>query len=96
MGIEYWILKCPKFISHTEKQILKIQRRGQTLKNTMLKTKKKFLEIYMKFGLKIWLLLFFLQGYSEMKMKIKEQQRTLKGNKRKRRKEKNKIKFFPN
>ena len=75
MGTEYWILECPKFISHTEKQRLKIQSRGQTLKNTMLKTKtkpQKILEIYMKFGLKIGLLsFFFLQGYSEMKMKIK-------------------------
>ena len=73
MGIEYWILKCPKFISHTEKQRLKIQSRGQTLKNTILKKKtQKILEIYMKFGLKVGLLFFFLQGYSEMKMKIKE------------------------
>ena len=32
---------------------------------------QKILEIYMKFGLKIGLL-FFLQGYSVMKMKIKE------------------------
>ena len=76
MGTEYWILKCPKLISSTEKQRLKIQSRGQTLKNTMIKTKtktQKNLKIYMKFGLKIGLLLFF-QGYSEMKMKIKEQQ----------------------
>ena len=75
MGSEYWIVKCPKFISHTEKQRLKIQSRGQTLKNTILKTKTKtqnILEIYMKFGLKIGLLFFFLQGYSEVKMKIKE------------------------
>ena len=41
MGTEYWILKCPKFISHTEKQRLKIQSRGLTLKNTILKTKTK-------------------------------------------------------
>ena len=76
MGTEYSIHKCPKLISNTEKQRLKIQSGGQTLKNTILKTKtktQKFLEIYMKFGLKIGLLLFFfLQGYSEMKMKIKE------------------------
>ena len=39
----------------------------------MLKTKtQNILEIYMKFGLKIGLLSFFLQGYSEMKMKLKE------------------------
>ena len=73
MGTEYWILK---FISHTEKQKLKIESRGQTLKNYNIKSKnknKKNLEIYMKFSLKIGLLsLFFLQGYSEMKMKIKE------------------------
>ena len=75
MGIEYWILKCPKFISHTEKQRLKIWSRGQTLKNTILKTKtktQKILEIYMKFCLKIGPLFCFSQGYSEMKMKIKE------------------------
>ena len=75
MGTEGWILKCPKFISNTEKQRLKIQNRGQALKNTILKTNKNtqnILEIYMKFSLKIGPLLFFLQGYSEMKMKIKE------------------------
>ena len=77
MGTEYWILKCPKFISNTGKQRLEIQSRGQTFKNTILKTKtkkhKKTLEIYMKSGLKIGPLLFlFLQGYSEMKMKVKE------------------------
>ena len=78
MGTEYWILKCPKFISHTEKQRLKIQSRGQTLKNTMLKRKtQNILEIYMKFNLKIGLLSlsFFFGGgqdYSEMKMKIEE------------------------
>ena len=75
MGTEYWILKCPKLISNTDKQRLKIQSRGQTLKNTILRTKtktQKILEIYMKFGLKIGFLLFFLQVYSEMKMKIKE------------------------
>ena len=43
----------------------------------MLKTKtQKILEIYMKFSLKIGLLslslFFFLQGYSEMKMTLKE------------------------
>ena len=71
MFTEYWILKCPKLISNTEKQRLKIQNRGQTLKNAILKTKTQNIkEIYMKFALKIGS--FFLQGYSEMKMKIKE------------------------
>ena len=75
MGIEYWILKCPKFISHTEKQRLKnlAQRLDSEIKYLKTKTKTQNLEIYMKFSLKIGLLsLFFLQGYSEMKMKIKE------------------------
>ena len=36
-----WILKCPKLISNTEKQRLKIYSRGQTLKNTILKTTTK-------------------------------------------------------
>ena len=73
MDTEYWILKCPKLISNTEQQRLKIQSRGQTLKNTILKTKtKNFRNIY-----EVWFknrasLFFFLQGYSEMKMKIKE------------------------
>ena len=73
MGIEYWILKCPTFISHTDKQRLKkfsVEVRLFEIK--YLKTKTKSLEIYMKFSLKIGLLFFFLQGYSEMKMKIKE------------------------
>ena len=39
MGTEGWILKCPKLISNTEKQRLKIWTRGYTLKNTILKTK---------------------------------------------------------
>ena len=39
MSTEYWILKCPKLISYTEKQRLKIQSRGYTLKDTVLKTK---------------------------------------------------------
>ena len=79
MVTEYWILKCPKFISHTEKQKLKMQSRGQALKDTILKTKtQKILQIYMKFDLKIGLF-FFLEGYSEMKMKIKEQQKSNRG-----------------
>ena len=42
------------------------------IKYLKTKTKTQNLEIYMKFSLKIGLLSFFLQGYSEMKMKIKE------------------------
>ena len=74
MGTEYWILKCPKLISNPEKQRLKIQSRGQTLKNTILKTKTKtqknlsnIYEVQFKNSASL-----FLQGYSEMKMKIKE------------------------
>ena len=72
MGTEYWIIKCPKLISNMEKQRLKIQSRGYTLKNTILKTKTKNLRnIYeVCFKNRVG---FFLQGFSEMKMKIKEQ-----------------------
>ena len=80
MGIDYWILKYPKFISHTEKQRLKnlAQRLLFEIKCLKTKTKTQNLEIYMEFSLKIGLLSFFfffpffLQGYIEMKMKIKE------------------------
>ena len=44
MGIEYWILKCPKFISHTEKQRLKkisIEVRLFEIKYLKTKTKPK-------------------------------------------------------
>ena len=37
MGIEDWIIKGTKLITNTKKQRLKIQSRGQTLKNTLLK-----------------------------------------------------------
>ena len=41
MGTEDWILKGTKLITKIEKQRLKIQSRGQTLKNTMLKKQNK-------------------------------------------------------
>ena len=82
MGIEYWILKCSTFISHTDKQRLKkfsIELRLFEIKYLKTKTKTQDLEIYMEFSLKIGLLslffffsFFFLQGYIEMKMKIKD------------------------
>ena len=62
MGIEYWILKCPKFISHTEKQRLKnfsVEVRLFEIKYLKTKTKTQNLEIYMKFSLKIGFLSFF-------------------------------------
>ena len=37
MGTEDWILKGTKLITNNKKQRLKIQNRGQTLKNTILK-----------------------------------------------------------
>ena len=37
MGTEDWILKGTKLITKTKKQRLKIQSRGQTLKNTILR-----------------------------------------------------------
>ena len=39
MGTEDCILKGTKLITNTKKQILKIQSRGQTLKNTIFKKK---------------------------------------------------------
>ena len=80
MGIEYWILKCPTFISHTDKQKIKkftIEVILFEIKYLKTKPKPQNLEIYMEFSLKIGLLSlfffpFFLQGYIEMKMKIKE------------------------
>ena len=76
MGTEYWILKCPKFISLTEKQRLKkfsIVVRLFEIKYLKTKTKTQNLEIYMKFSLKIGLLslfffFFFWQGYIAMKI----------------------------
>ena len=60
--ITYWKTKIKKF--SIEVRLFQIK---------YLKTKTQYLEIYMKFSLKIGLLsFFFLQGYSEMKMKIKE------------------------
>ena len=51
----------------------------------------------MKFGLKIGLISLFLQGYNEMKMKIKEQLRSNRGLYKKiREKEKKENNFFPN
>ena len=78
MGIEYWVLKCPTFISRTDKQIKKfsVEVRLFEIKYLKTKTKTQDLEIYMEFSLKTGLLsfffCFFLQGYIEMKMKIKQ------------------------
>ena len=61
--ITYWKTKIKKF--SVEVRLIEIK---------YLKTKTQNLEIYIKFSLKIGLLFFFffLQGYSEMKMKIKK------------------------
>ena len=53
MGTEDWILKGTELITNTKKQRLKIQSRGQTLKNTILKKITKIIKICMKFALKI-------------------------------------------
>ena len=56
MDTEDWILKGTKLITNTKKQRLKIQSRGQTLKNTKFKKITKIIKIYkihMKFALKI-------------------------------------------
>ena len=41
MDTEDWTLKGTKLITNTKNQRLKIQGRGQTLNNTMLKIKNK-------------------------------------------------------
>ena len=41
MGTEDWILQGTKLMTNTQNQRLKIQCRGQTFKNTILKRKKK-------------------------------------------------------
>ena len=73
MGTEDWILKCPKLISNTEKQRLKIQSRGYTLKNTILTNNKN-----KKFNKYIYdvcfknRVIFFARLQWVIKMKIKE------------------------
>ena len=54
MGAEDWILKGTELITHTKKQRLKIQSRGQTQKYNIKKIKQSQV-IYknMKFALKI-------------------------------------------
>ena len=41
MGTEDWVLKGKKLITNTKKQRLKIQSRGWSFKNTILKKRKK-------------------------------------------------------
>ena len=63
--ITYWKTKIKKF---------SVGVRLFEIKYLKTKTKTQNLEIYMKFCLKIGLVsFFFLQGYSEMEMKIKEE-----------------------
>ena len=45
MITEYWILKGKTLITNTKKQRLKIQSRGQTLKNTILTKQNKITKI---------------------------------------------------
>ena len=67
MGTEDWILKGTKLITNTKKQRLKIQSRGQTLKNTIFlkKNHKNYKKKYMKFALKIGVFFFckLIVGY---------------------------------
>ena len=57
MGTADWILKGTKLITNNKRQRLKIQNRGQTLKNTILKNQQyhkiQKKNICMKFALKI-------------------------------------------
>ena len=74
MGIEYWILKCPKFISHMKK----IEKFSVEVRLFEIKFKNKnpkfrnIYEVQFKNRASLSSSFFFLQGYSEMKMKIKE------------------------
>ena len=45
MGTADWVLKDTKLITNTKKQRLKIQSRGQTLKNTILEKQNKVTKI---------------------------------------------------
>ena len=71
MGTEDQILEGTKLITNTRKQRLKIQSRGQNLKNTILKIQSKIdHKIYKKYICEFFFKnrVFFMQGY---KMKIK-------------------------
>ena len=59
MGTEDWILKGAKLITNTKKQRLKIQSRGQTLKNTVLKKITKIIKNIYEICFKV---ASFLQG----------------------------------
>ena len=48
MGTEDWILIGTKLITNTKKQRLKIQSRGQTLKNTVLKKQNNIAKVILK------------------------------------------------
>ena len=74
MDTEDQILKSTKLITNTKKQRLKIQSRGQTLKNTILKMQSKinhkiiyYIHIY-EICFKKWVL---LKGYKNEKGVIK-------------------------
>ena len=69
MGTEDQILKDTKLITNAKKQRLKIQSRGQTLKNIILKIQNKInhnnykIYIYMEFALKWGLFCKVIIGY---------------------------------
>ena len=52
MSTEDWVPKGTKLITNTKKQRLKIQSRGQTLKNTILKKQNKVTK-FIKFFCKV-------------------------------------------
>ena len=51
MGTEDWIIKGTELITNTKKERLKIQGRGQTLKNTILTKQNKISKLYKKYGI---------------------------------------------
>ena len=81
MGTEDWILKGTKLITKTVKQKLKIQSRGQSLKNTILKIQNKinhknYFKRAMKCALKIGSFFFFCKvrvGYKNENQRINKE-----------------------
>ena len=74
MGTEVWILKDTELITNTKKQRLKIQSRGQTLKNKILEKQNKITEVIKNiyiYEICFKNRVFFLEGNSRF-LKLKE------------------------
>ena len=86
MGTKDWILKGTKLITNTKKQRLKIQSRGWTFKNTILKKRKKSHKNYFKnIGTKL------ITNTKKLKLKIQSRVWNFKNTMLKKRRKKNKV-----